>query len=289
MEHTLLPAPLVEKVPMPKGKAHLVLPLVACFSLRYKQWGYCNVDDIEHSTFDTELFEKDLVLDTPSRDLICAACHLEVKGEMPIEGKGEGAILLLAGPPGCGKTFTAETLAAKLRTPLYKLDMGELDVTNPSNMERHLRTILARAARWGATLLFDEADVFLAPRGEDIMHKAMVTTFLRKLEYYTGIMILTTNLVQLDPAVMQRALVSIQYGALTAEGRAQIWERNLVRFGAGADLAASKGAELGANYPGLNGRDVIKSLVLAARLADLQGKDLIQGLDQVLSTMLGKG
>ncbi len=269
--HTELLFELSGRDPLPEGDDHLISPLLSCFSFRYKRWGYVHVEDLNPVEFDTELFEKDLVIPHKHRMLLRAACHLDVKGHLPIEGKGEGAILLLSGPPGCGKTFTAETLSAALETPLYKLDMGELHVTDPSAMERQLRVILARAARWNATLLFDEADVFLAPRGADVMHKAMVTTFLRKLEYYTGIMILTTNLTSLDPAVMQRALVSIQYPSLQLAGRVKIWKRNLSRFGFEGD-ADQLATSLAHRYPDKNGRDIVKGLVLAARMMDLQSE-----------------
>jgi hypothetical protein len=45
-------------------------------------------------------------------------------------------------------------------------------------------------------VLLDEADVFLAQRDStDVQRNALVSIFLRKLEYYQGILILTTNLI----------------------------------------------------------------------------------------------
>jgi ATP-dependent Lon protease len=40
------------------------------------------------------------------------------KGVDVMEGKGEGAIFLLHGPPGVGKTLTAEAIAELLHKPL---------------------------------------------------------------------------------------------------------------------------------------------------------------------------
>jgi len=45
-------------------------------------------------------------------------------------------------------------------------------------------------------LLLDEADVFLYQRGSnDVMRNALVSIFLRQLEYYQGILFLTTNMI----------------------------------------------------------------------------------------------
>ena len=49
-------------------------------------------------------------------------------------------------------------------------------------------------ARWEAVLLLDEADVFLEARStHDLERNKLVSIFLRVLEYYEGILFLTTN------------------------------------------------------------------------------------------------
>ena len=53
------------------------------------------------------------------------------------------------------------------------------------------------AQLWDAVLLLDEAEVFLQQRNAtDINRNALVSIFLRQLEYYKGIMILTTNMAE---------------------------------------------------------------------------------------------
>ena len=54
-----------------------------------------------------------------------------------IDGKGEGSIFLLHGPPGVGKTLTAEAIAELLHKPLYTVSMGL--GTNPESLESTCR------------------------------------------------------------------------------------------------------------------------------------------------------
>lgn len=64
-------------------------------------------------------------------------------------------------------------------------------------MESDLETILDICHAWGAILLLDEADVFLEKRNmHDIYRNALVSIFLRQLEYFQGILFLTTNRVE---------------------------------------------------------------------------------------------
>lgn len=52
----------------------------------------------------------------------------------------------------------------------------------------------AAAHGWGAVLLLDEADVYLERRSiNDLMRNSLVSIFLRLLEYFQGILFLTTN------------------------------------------------------------------------------------------------
>lgn len=141
-----------------------------------------------------------------------------------VQGKGQGLIIMLAGTPGIGKTLTAEAVADKLRRPLYMLGTGELGV-NADDVEDNLRTVLDITARWNAVLLIDESDVFLEKRAaHDLARNKVVAVFLRLLEYYSGIMFMTTNRADtLDPAFQSRIHLTIQYPSLDKAARRHIW------------------------------------------------------------------
>lgn len=79
-------------------------------------------------------------------------------------------------------------------------------------------------------LLLDEADVFLARRGwNDVKRNALVSVFLRRLEYYSGILFLTTNIVGLiDEAFKSRIHVALRYKTINEDTTKRIWH-NLLR------------------------------------------------------------
>jgi len=140
-------------------------------------------------------------------------------------GKGRGLVAVLHGPPGTGKTLTAEGIAELLKRPLYMVSVGELG-TNPHQLEIELNKILYVAHSWGAVLLLDEADVFLEARQpQDVGRNALVSIFLRLLEYFQGILFLTTNRVQtFDPAFQSRIHVALRYGELTGPAKKSVWK-----------------------------------------------------------------
>jgi SpoVK/Ycf46/Vps4 family AAA+-type ATPase len=133
--------------------------------------------------------------------------------------------MLLSGPPGVGKTFTAESVAEHLQRPLFRVGAGDLGITAHS-VERYLDKALELCAHWGAVLLIDEADVFMEARSIDSLERnELVSVFLRHLEYYRGIMILTTNrLRSLDSAFESRIDISLPYNSLTEENRRSVWQ-----------------------------------------------------------------
>ena len=81
------------------------------------------------------------------------------------------------------------------------------------------------AERWNAILLLDEADIFLERRAtRDIQRNGIVSIFLRRLEYFRGLLFLTTNRVgQIDDAFLSRVTVVLQYDHLTDDTRKKIW------------------------------------------------------------------
>lgn len=71
-----------------------------------------------------------------------------------------GVTMLLCGPPGVGKTYTARAIAEKAETPLYQLCAGELG-TDPKAMDAALEKAMSLCKRWGAQLLLEDEDLFL--------------------------------------------------------------------------------------------------------------------------------
>ncbi|KAJ5730318.1 uncharacterized protein N7483_004826 [Penicillium malachiteum] len=73
------------------------------------------------------------------------------------------------------------------------------------------------------------ADVFLSKRtSDDIQRNAILSVFLRTLEYYSGILFLTTNRVgKIDRAFKSRIHLSLFYPKLDLGSSLRIWENNL--------------------------------------------------------------
>lgn len=111
-----------------------------------------------------------------------------------------------------------------------QISAGELG-TSAEKLEAQLPLIFQRADKWNAVLLLDEADVFLEQRSfNDVHRNALVSVFLRELEYYQGIMFLTTNRVQhIDNAIASKIHLPLKYKSLGLAARKSIWESFLKR------------------------------------------------------------
>jgi SpoVK/Ycf46/Vps4 family AAA+-type ATPase len=112
-----------------------------------------------------------------------------------VRDKGKGLIGLLSGPPGVGKTLTAEAVAEIARRSLYTISSGEMGHATTSVQEA-LLSVAEIARTWKAVVLLDEADIFLAKRDSNLEKNSITSVFLRLLEYFQGILLLTTNRIQ---------------------------------------------------------------------------------------------
>ena len=194
---------------------------------------------------------------------------------------------MLHGPPGTGKTLTAEGISELLKCPLYMASAGELG-TDSRYLEAELQKILDICHAWGAILLLDEADVFLEKRNMlDIHRNALVSIFLRQLEYFQGILFLTTNRVEVsqrrafslqnddsdscpqtfDEAFQSRIHIALRYGALEPKAKKAIFNMFIekVRSFGKMEVALFTEAELDSlSRKELNGRE-IKNVVSSAQ------------------------
>ena len=249
---------------------HLVLlpPRIYGYAMLTRKWYPLNINcvkdfDPARSQAISKGFE-DLVLPPGHKKLLQAVVRNQISnpqqtlGPMKdsletfsmdvVKSKGKGLIILLHGVPGVGKTSTAECIAEQLKRPLLPITCGDIGTT-VKVAEEVLSEYCALAYRWRCVLLLDEADIFLAKRQHGDLHRnALVSgknhslghilswadscvVFLRVLEYYSGVIILTTNRVgEFDEAFRSRIHISLYYPKLDYKSTSKVWERNIQRL-----------------------------------------------------------
>ncbi|KAJ5723737.1 hypothetical protein N7488_001772 [Penicillium malachiteum] len=242
---------------------HLIsTPSLRGYALKEKKWLRFDVDSLSEIVWDDRAFDS-LVLphaDLDMKRLFLACVQSKSKDSESnsfddvIKGKGRSIIMLLQGPPGVGKTLTAESIAEVMKVPLYVLSAGDVG-SDSSDVESNLSDIMGLVPRWGAVRLIDEADVFMEARdSSDLKRNELVSIFLRLLEYYE------CKLLTLLGIVPRTSI--LRYPDLSEAVRRQIW----TQFISTTAIKVLSNDELdSASRITLNGRQ-IKNVIRTAHL-----------------------
>lgn len=182
--------------------------------------------------------------------LICARIDLQYQvGELAGLNKklayGKGVSILFYGAPGTGKTMCAQVLAKELGMELYRVDLSQMVSKYIGETEKNLARVFDEAKKGNTILFFDEADSLFSRRTDvtDVKDKysnTEVSFLLQKMEEYSGITILATNLLQnFDPAILRRLTYSIRFEQPNQQTRLELWNKILpqtVQFSEALDI-----------------------------------------------------
>ena len=233
------------------------------FHLELHQNIWVHVQNLTEYAYKPELRTK-LVLPPAHRILIdTLTSNMDVLMDDIVEGKSGGTTILCMGGAGLGKTLTAEVYSEVVGKPLYRVHSGQLG-TSAQSVEAALSSVLRRAARWDSILLLDEADVYIRCRDNDLQHNAIVAEFLRTLEYFDGLLFMTTNRVDdVDDAILSRCIAVIKYEVPPRADAIKLWQMLSTQFK--TDLPDELIHALVDAFPSSSGRDIKELLKLTSR------------------------
>ncbi|KAF2148055.1 P-loop containing nucleoside triphosphate hydrolase protein [Myriangium duriaei CBS 260.36] len=283
----------VTKLPVESLEKITYAPYVFGYSCNRKQWCRLYIEHLRNVDWKLDAFDG-LILPTLKRSMLRAliSSHQfpdEHDARDETKQKGKGLVILLHGPPGSGKTMSAECSAEISKKALFSTSLSELNKFNsPWEFEKNLAEVMRLATIWKSIVLFDEADVFLEARktdGEGAQQRnSMVAVFLRHLEYFSGIVFLTTNRMQVfDAAMKSRVHLALSYEEPDQQARRQIWRKNLDKIPSRSDGELRSALDTLAAKP-LNGREITNTIGTACTLARYEHEPLgVTHLDQVLS------
>ncbi|HLM25165.1 MAG TPA: ATP-binding protein [Pyrinomonadaceae bacterium] len=144
---------------------------------------------------------------------------------------GRGIAALFEGQSGTGKTMAASIIGRALGLDVYQIDLASVVSKYIGETEKNLSRIFAEAQDSNAILFFDEADALFGKRSEvkdahDRYANIETAYLLQRMEEYSGIVILATNMKQnLDEAFVRRMRFIIHFPFPNDEDRERIWER----------------------------------------------------------------
>ncbi len=145
--------------------------------------------------------------------------------------------LLFVGPPGCGKSFTAQAIANELALPHYTVRFDAVIGAYLGQTAIHLRELFRFASSSPCVLLFDEIDALGKQRGNPLdvgELDRIVIALMQELELSEtkGIVIATSNLPEnLDRALWRRFDLIIHFPKPTKTELAGYTRRIRTKFG----------------------------------------------------------
>ncbi len=156
-------------------------------------------------------FLHDLIIDSTNDDLILSVIR-EFRQWDVLESNGlrPNHKLLFCGPPGCGKTVTAEAIATELGLPMVYVRFDSVVSSLLGETASNLRRVFDYIGQDTWVVLFDEFDAIGRSRDDVTEHgeiKRVVSSFLQMLDNFDGrsLIIAATNFEQsLDPALWRR-------------------------------------------------------------------------------------
>lgn len=148
-------------------------------------------------------------------------------------GPVRGLAVLFAGPSGTGKTMSAGVIARELGLELYRVDLATVVSKYIGETEKNLSRIFEEAEDSNAILFFDEADALFGKRSEvkdahDRYANLEVSYLLQRMETYSGVAILATNLAaNLDEAFARRMAHLVEFPFPDAPLREMLWRKSV--------------------------------------------------------------
>jgi len=198
--------------------------------------------------------------------------------------------LLLMGPPGCGKTMTAEAIAGELGIPIFIVRLDGIMSKFMGESIVKLRLIFDSMAHQRAVYLFDEFDSIGSHRhlGQDVGEvKRVLNSFLINIEkdQSNSIIIAATNLPEsLDKALFRRFDEIISYPMPDKKGIKKLLKKLTRNYEFDQEFKIDELAEI---CVGLNYSDIVKATEEAVKYMILNGENSLS-LNVLNRTLLKK-
>ena len=233
-------------------------------------------------------FFRDLILHVGAKEILLKAMRefrqwdiLEANGLRPSHK------LLFCGPPGCGKTATAEVIATELGLPLVYIRFDSVVSSLLGETASNLRKVFEYIHEETWVVLFDEFDAIGRSRDDATEHgeiKRVVNAFLQMLDNFHGrsLLIAATNFEQaLDPALWRRFDEIVRFERPTVGQIEELMKKRLIPVMNSKISTKRYGAQLeGSTFADVEriATDVLKSCALDGK-TQLQAEDIKRAME----------
>ncbi len=187
--------------------------------------------------------------------------------------------ILFCGPPGCGKTLTAEVIAAELSLPLALIRLDSVVSSYLGETAANLRKVFDFIDSTPMVVLFDEFDALGKERADASEHgelKRVVNAVLQMLDAYQGkslIIAATNHEGMLDSAIWRRFEEVLIFGLPTREQLAKLLSIKLRGVRRDFELDDERVLAL---FPDMSYADVERVLRHAIKDMILKGQEFLQ-------------
>ncbi|MES0492006.1 MAG: ATP-binding protein [Leptospirales bacterium] len=232
----------------------------------------------------------DIVLSDENRSVMDEILQEHNRGDiLKLHGLQPTDRILFYGPPGCGKTITAEAFAFELERPLAILRIDSIVSSYLGETSSNLRKVFDFIEKKRMVVLFDEFDAIGRERADTSEHgeiKRVVNALLQIFDGYSGESILiaaTNHETNLDSAVWRRFEEILSFKLPNREQIKKLLELKLK--GVRRDLHVEID-ELSKCFKGMSHADIERVIRRGIKEMILQGKEFLE--DRHIQTSLAR-